>query len=77
MEKHDLKGVAREIYNSLEAITGVHPKRYPLKVTSDPDFAGKAEEDIQDWAKSYYDIDIYDPKYEELLEELDLLLNVT
>lgn len=71
-----LKGVAKELYDSLEAITGVNPIKFPLVAASDSDFAQKAVEDIQDWAKEHYGIDVYHPKYDLVLEELDSLLNM-
>ena len=71
-----LKGVAKELYDSLEAITGVNPTKFPLIAAADSDFAQKAVEDIQDWAKEHYDIDVYHPKYDLVLEELDSLLKM-
>lgn len=77
METIRLKEVAKELYDSLEAITGINPIKFPLVAAADSDFAQKAVEDIQDWAKEHYDIDVYNPKYETVLEELDSLLNMT
>ena len=71
-----LKGVAKELYDSLEAITGINPVKFPLVAAADSDFAQKAVEDIQDWAKEHYGIDVYHPKYDLVLEELDSLLNM-